>query len=93
MEIVKEEATHYMDFDSGLKKEAELMYADMRGLDPEVDISLKWNREDRMATWEDLMIEGVQITWSRWYRGKHPLDPPERYIDIAELFLEGYFDD
>lgn len=93
MEIVKEESTTHFEFQLGLETEANKLYFDLKTLDPEVDVAIKWNKENMVDDWKDLMVQGIQVEWSRWYRGQHPLDAPTKYIDIGQLFLEGYFDD
>lgn len=69
---------------------------DFKGIDPDVEMKLVWNREDRMTkdtNWKDLRLEGVKITWSKWWRGKHPFSDPEAYIDVGTLFVDGYLGD
>ena len=66
----------------------------MRMLDPDVELMVMWNREGDItehSDWKTLRVDGVKITWSSWYLGKHPFNDKERYIDIGQLFIEGYF--
>jgi hypothetical protein len=93
MEIVKEESATHFEFQMGLETEANKLYFDIKTLDPEVNVTIKWNKENVVDDWQDLMVQGVQVEWSRWHRGKHPLEAPSKYIDIGQLFLEGYFDE
>ena len=67
----------------------------MRTLDPDVTLKIMWNREGEItedSDWKELVAEGVHITWSTWYIGKHPFNDKEKYIDVGQLFIEGYFD-
>jgi hypothetical protein len=93
MEKVVKEAKGPLDFQTGLELEAGLLHDHMRCVDPDVDVQIVWNREDATEKWQDLQVEGVKITWSRWYLGKNPFSDTEKYIDISQLFLEGYFSD
>ena len=68
----------------------------MRNIDPDVHLKIKWNDENKLSSkseWKDLRVEGVTIGWSKWYLGKHPFSDEEKYIDVAQLFIEGYFED
>lgn len=70
-----------------------ILFNDFKGIDPEVVLKLIWNKENEIThttDWKDLRLEGVKITWSKWYRGKHPFGEPEIYIDIGTLFVDGY---
>jgi hypothetical protein len=93
MEIVVQESETPMAFEMNLEREANLMYDRFRSIDPEVEVTVCWNNEYSVDKWEDLQVEGVRVEWSRFYRKKHPLNDPTMYLDITQLFLEGYLDD
>lgn len=68
----------------------------MRALDADVELKVIWNREGEITDrtdWKTLRVDGIMITWSTWYIGKHPFNDKEKYIDVGQLFIEGYFDD
>lgn len=93
MEDVKERAKSAMGFDMELQRESQLLLDRFKCIDPDVELELKWNRPDKAETWEDLLIEGVMIKWSRFYLRKHKFEDETKYIDISELFLKGLLDD
>src|SRR5690606_11486742 len=86
MEIVVQESESHMEFETSLEREATLLYDRFRAIDPEVHVQVVWNNELTVDTWQDLQVEGVKITWSKFWRGKHPLDEGTKYIDVAQLF-------
>ena len=90
MEKVLNEAKGPLDFETGLEREAGLLHDRMRCIDPDVNVQIAWNKEDTVEDWENLQVEGVKISWSRWYLGKNPFSDPEKYIDVSSLFLEGF---
>lgn len=92
MEKVSTESENPVDFGTGLQRESRLLLDRMKHTDPDVDIEIRWNRENSAETWKDLRVEGVLIKWSRFYLSKHNLHHPEKYIDVSQLFLEGYLD-
>lgn len=92
MEEVLTEAKGPLDFQTGLEREAYLLLDRMRCIDPGVDVTILWNKEDTVDDWKDLQVEGVKISWSSWYLGKNPFSDAEKHIDVASLFLEGDLD-
>jgi hypothetical protein len=93
MEDVTSEAVDPIDFEDGLVRESKLMLDRMKTIDPEVNLQIVWNNEYKVEKWDELQVEGVKITWSRFWKKEHPLDPDTKYIDVAQLFLEGYLDE
>ena len=93
MESVKGRCKSAMDFDMELQREAQLLLDRFKQIDPEVDLELKWNQPDKVESWEDLLVEGVVIKWSRFWLRKHPFEDETKYIDITELFLKGLLED
>lgn len=93
MEDVKAGCKNELEFDLELQRESRLLLDRFKQIDPEIELELKWNRADKAKTWEDLLVEGVEIKWSRFWLRKHPLEHETKYIDISELFLKGLLDD
>ena len=93
MEVAKGNSKTALEFNGELKRESELLYDRFRQIDPDVEIELTWNRPDKVESWEDLMIEGVLIKWSRFWLGKHPLEHATKHIDISDLFMKGLLSD
>jgi len=89
-EKITTEATDLFDFATGLEREAELLHDRIKCIDPKVNIQIMWNKEDTVEDWENLQVEGVRVIWSSFYKKNHPLCEPEKYIDISQLFIEGY---
>jgi hypothetical protein len=86
------EAKGPLDFETGLQREANMLFDRMRAIDPQVNVEIMWNNEDSTENWKDLQVDGVKITWSSFYLGKHPFSSPEKYIDVGSLMIEGHFD-
>jgi len=80
----------YMEMEWAVKR----LEKRMRALDADVELKVMWNREGEItenSDWKTLRVDGIKITWSSWYLGKNPLNDKEKYIDIGQLFIEGYF--
>lgn len=92
MEKVVTESKNSLEFDTGLDREAALLYSRMKAIDPEVNLQVIWNNELNADNWQDLQAEGVLIRWSRFYLSKHNLEPAEKLIDIGSLFMQGLLD-
>ena len=69
----------------------------MKFLDPGVNLEVVWADKNKMSTeeeeWKYLRVDAVKVVWSRWYLGKNPFSDPEIYIDVGQLFVEGFFSD
>lgn len=77
-----------------LKTATNTLDSRMKMLDPEIELKVMWNDENKLSSktdWRDLRVDGVKIMWSRFYLGKNPLVEAEKYIDVGQLFIEGYF--
>jgi hypothetical protein len=95
MDEVTENAQSFAAWSMEMEWAAKRLHKRMRTLDPDVDVKVMWNREGEItenSDWKTLRVDGVKITWSTWYIGKHPFNDKEKYIDIGQLFIEGYFD-
>ena len=83
-----------LTFESTLNREAMLMEKRLKSIDPNLEkVEIVWHKADLMEKMEDLKIEGVKITWSSFYLGKHPFDAKEKYIDVLTLFLANHLDE
>lgn len=93
VEEIKETATDAVSFTQLLEAESLKYHRYMQCIDPEISLALNWYKEEELneSKWEDFRLEGVTITWSSFYLGKHPFVDATRYIDIGELWLQGYF--
>ncbi len=65
----------------------------MKCVDPDVSIEVIWVDGHTLENWKDIQVDGINISWSRWYLKMHEFAEREKYIDIAELFLKGLFDE
>jgi len=92
MESVVLDSLDHVEFENGLEKEAILMYDRFKSIDPEVNVKILWNDEYNIENWNELQVEGVKVQWGKFWRQKHPLEQDTKYIDIAQLMLEGYLD-
>ncbi len=92
VENISSDSIDHVEFEASLLKDAELMYDRFKTIDPEVDVTVLWNNEYDIDNWNQLQVEGVKIKWGKFWRQKHPLEPDTKYIDIAQLMLEGYLD-
>ena len=79
-------------FDSGLQTLSILLEERLMAIDPDIDISVHWNNEREVEDWKELRVDGVTLTWSRFYLKEHPFNDETTYVDIGALFLEGFLD-
>lgn len=93
MEDVKASAKTALEFNLGLQRESGLLLDRFKVIDPDVDLTLRWNRPDKAEKWEDLLIEGVEIRWSKFYKSKQKFPEDMMYIDMADLFMKGLLDE
>jgi len=91
METARTTAKSVLDIETALRRGQAQLYMSLQDIDPDVDVKIVWHNEDDMENWQDMIVEGVHIVWSKFYRGKHPLEQPEKYIDVGSLWLQGYF--
>jgi hypothetical protein len=79
-------------FDEGLNRHASLLESRILAIDPGAEITVHWNDEAKVEDWKNLRVDGVTITWSSFYLGKHPFNSKQTYIDVGALFLEGFLE-
>ena len=91
VEKIGETAQSATEYNNDLIRETGLLLERFKQIDPEIQLELKWNDIDNAKTWKDLQLEGVLITWSKFWRSKHPLEHESKYIDIADLMLKGVY--
>lgn len=66
----------------------------MKSIDPDCTFDINWNNAKlKNEDFKNWRIDGVEITWSKWYLGKNPYSSEKTYIDIGQLWLDGYFDE
>jgi hypothetical protein len=64
---------------------------EMKLLDPEVNLRVMWFKEAEAENLDDLRVDGVEISWSKFYLRKHPFIDTTKIVDFGYLFVHGYF--
>ena len=78
-----------------LEREKRKLNDRMKRLDCRIELKIMWNDEDKLNrhnSWRDLRVDGVHIIWSDSHLQLNPNKEPERFIDMTQLFIEGYLD-
>lgn len=92
MDDLREKCASVETLDMSIKNAVTKMEAEMRIIDPDVSLKVLWYNEGKVEKIEDLRVDGVEITWSKFYLGKHPFSEKTRIVDVGFLFVNGYYD-
>lgn len=76
-------------FSTGVYTAIGVLEVRIKKIDPDVGLRIQWNTS---SNWENMRVEGVEIFWSENYLNNSLLKSPTTYIDVGQLFIEGYFD-